>query len=390
MYIVRHNGELSLINTCRLPADRETELLALGSIKHVFSIGFEHGRDDTYYVEKFGATYWSMQGMNTRGLKFDRIISSKSALPFPDSSVHVLASGMRAKRPEAVIHIAREGGVLMVCDFLAYHDEPFEYYSTLGKLLIKQVMGKPGSVLSVWMGGVIKAGATVEMIKEDLAATLALGPFDCMLFSHGPPLRPNASTLVAEVGASTFRKVGDSGISMVVNSLMNVYLPRDEGYVAVATHATPTIGHLLAEVAAQVAGRPGTSLSKAEVLERGQIALRADTRVTFDDLNQTLEDVVAESGVDVELELLLKPKVYATATANTALEEKAVLPSTMKEFLENSGLENFVNLSLENGFDDVSVLPKMTEKEVEEWAEALQLKPGFKIKLRKACASVRN
>jgi len=360
--------------------------VALGTIKHVFSIGFEHGRDDTYYVEKFQATYWSMTGMNTRGLKFDRIISSKSALPFPDSSVHVLACGMKAKRPEAVIHIAREGGVLLVCDFLAYHDEPFEYYSTLGKLLIKQVMGKPGAVLSPWMGSIIKGGATVNMIKEDLAATLALGTFDCMLFSHGPPLRPNASGLVAEVGASMFRKVGDTGISMVVNSLMNVYLPRDEGYVAVATHNTPTVGHLLAEVAAQIAVRPGTSLTKTEVTERGQIVLRADNRVAFDDLSQTLEDLVAESGVDVELELLLKPK---GSTAAAALEEKAVLPKTMKEFLENAGLDAFVGASAENGFDDVSVVPKMSEKEVEEWADALQLKPGFKIKLRKACASVR-
>jgi len=326
-------------------------------------------------------------------LKFDRIISSKVALPFPDSSVHVLACGMMAKRPEAVIHIAREGGVLLVCDFLAYHDEPFEYYSTLGKLLIKQVMGKPGAVLSPWMGSIIKGGATVNMIKEDLAATLALGSFDCMLFSHGPPLRPNASGLVAEVGASMFRKVGDTGISMVVNSLMNVYLPRDEGYVAVATQSTPTIGHLLAEVAAQIAVRPGTSLTKAEVTERGQIVLRADNKVTFDDPNQTLEDLVAESGVDVELELVLKPKPgYSTATtASLAVrEEKAVLPKTMKEFLENNGLENFVSVSAENGFDDVSVVPKMSEKEVDEWADALQLKPGFKIKLRKACASVRN
>jgi len=190
-----------------------------------------------------------------------------------------------------------------------------------------------------------------------------------------------------------FRKVGDTGISMVINSLMNVYLPRDEGYVAVATNATPTVGLLLAEVAAQVAVRPGTSLSKAEVLERGQIALRADTRVTFDDPNQTLEDLVAESGADAELELILKPKPgYATASPATlaaSLEEKAVLPKTMKEFLENGGLENFVSLSRENGFDDVSVVPKMSEKEVDEWAEALQLKAGFKIKLRKICASVR-
>jgi len=386
MYIVRHNGELSLINTIRLPADREAELLALGTIKHVFSIGFEHGRDDPYYVEKFGATYWTMQGMNTRGLKIDRVLNSKTSLPFADGSVYVLSAGAVSKRPEAVIHVAREGGVLMVCDFLTNYDAPWTFYSSLGKLIVNQVKGKPGSVLAPWTSGVLKGGATVEMIKADVAATLALGAFDCLLFSHGPPLKPNASTLVKDVAATTFRKVGDAGSVVAVNSFLNVYLPREEGFVSVPTEKTPTIADVLAEVGAQVAVRPGCSLTKQEVAERGQLVHRLDNKTVFDDPTQTLEDLIIELGSDVELDLILKPRPAAEAKAGG---DKVTLPASMAAFLEFAGLEEFVSVSLENGFDDVSVVPKMADKDVDEWADAMHLKAGFKIKLRKACAAVR-
>jgi hypothetical protein len=54
----------------------------------------------------------------------------------------------------------------------------------------------------------------------------------------------------------------------------------------------------------------------------------------------------------------------------------------MEVWLTSLELQAFVKDSLANGYDDVSLVAKMEEKEIEEWAEAVGMKPGFKSKLK--------
>jgi hypothetical protein len=55
MAIVRHAGELTLVDPIRLSATEQKRLDALGAVKRVLRLGPFHGVDDAYYVERYGA-----------------------------------------------------------------------------------------------------------------------------------------------------------------------------------------------------------------------------------------------------------------------------------------------------------------------------------------------
>jgi hypothetical protein len=59
MAIIRHQGELNLVNPIRLDEEGERQLLALGDIKRILRLGPMHGLDDPYYVERFRAELWA-------------------------------------------------------------------------------------------------------------------------------------------------------------------------------------------------------------------------------------------------------------------------------------------------------------------------------------------
>ena len=60
MAIVRSGEELTVVSPVRLSPTGEAELERLGKVRHVVKIGFFHGVDDAYYLERFGATYWAL------------------------------------------------------------------------------------------------------------------------------------------------------------------------------------------------------------------------------------------------------------------------------------------------------------------------------------------
>src|SRR5262249_24914814 len=59
MAIVRHDGELTLVNPIRLDAAGEAQLRGLGTVARLFRLGSLHGVDDPYYVDTFHAELWS-------------------------------------------------------------------------------------------------------------------------------------------------------------------------------------------------------------------------------------------------------------------------------------------------------------------------------------------
>ena len=66
MTVIRHKGELTLVNPIRLSREGEAQLVMLGNVKHILRLGFLHGLDDRYYAERFKAQLWSQLG----GLKY--------------------------------------------------------------------------------------------------------------------------------------------------------------------------------------------------------------------------------------------------------------------------------------------------------------------------------
>ncbi|GIS51069.1 MAG: hypothetical protein Ct9H90mP25_5030 [Gammaproteobacteria bacterium] len=65
MGIVRDGSELTLVNPIRLRPETERELAQLGEVKNIVRLGAFHGIDDTYYVKKFAAQFWSQPNGKT-------------------------------------------------------------------------------------------------------------------------------------------------------------------------------------------------------------------------------------------------------------------------------------------------------------------------------------
>jgi len=58
MVAVRVPDGWVLLNPVRLSEGAEAELLAKAPLKHAVRLGTFHGRDDRYYVDRFGVEFW--------------------------------------------------------------------------------------------------------------------------------------------------------------------------------------------------------------------------------------------------------------------------------------------------------------------------------------------
>jgi hypothetical protein len=56
----------------------------------------------------------------------------------------------------------------------------------------------------------------------------------------------------------------------------------------------------------------------------------------------------------------------------------------MVDWLKEAKLSSFAEASIAQGYDDVSVVAQMAETEIDEWAHAVSMMPGFKAKLKRA------
>jgi hypothetical protein len=63
MVIIRNGHQLSLINTVRLDDAGLAVLDRLGKVTNVVRIGAFHGRDDAFYLDRYGAKLWALPGM---------------------------------------------------------------------------------------------------------------------------------------------------------------------------------------------------------------------------------------------------------------------------------------------------------------------------------------
>lgn len=116
MTIVRENGNLTLINTVRLDDDGLAALDRLGKVVNVVRIGDMHGVDDPFYIDRYNATFWALPDMKVQeGLHIDKELREGGEMPFSDCSLFVFKT---TKRPESILRLDREGGIMIACDSL--------------------------------------------------------------------------------------------------------------------------------------------------------------------------------------------------------------------------------------------------------------------------------
>jgi hypothetical protein len=194
MTIVREGGELTLINTVRLDEAGLDELEKLGKVANVVKIGSLHGRDDAFYVERYGAKFWAGAGMkDEHGLKPDKELVPGGETPFAGCTVFAFRM---TKLPELILRIDRAGGILVAADALQNWIKPNEFFSDESRAMMTE-MGffKRANIGPVW--------ARVNEPKADDFARLRQLSFQHVLCGHGEPLRDDAkeafSSRIAEV-----------------------------------------------------------------------------------------------------------------------------------------------------------------------------------------------
>jgi hypothetical protein len=188
MTVVREGDRLTVVNSVRLSDAGLKELDALGRVTDVIRLAGFHGSDDAFYKERYGAKVWAVAGQRyTAG--FDarakesyftadaEVDETTMVPPIAGARLYVFAS----KPPEALLVLARDGGIVVCGDCLQHWHETDKYFSWLGGLMMR-IMGfiKPHNVGPGWLKQAKPSAAQLRGIL-DL-------DFEHVLPAHGGPV----------------------------------------------------------------------------------------------------------------------------------------------------------------------------------------------------------
>jgi hypothetical protein len=186
MAIVRHAGELTLVDPIRLSTAEEKRLDALGAVKRILRLGPLHGVDDPYYVERYGAELWAPGPSQAYPEpKPTRVFDAATELPFPDAQIFCFQG---LKQPEAALLLRRGTGLLITCDAIQnYGDYRF---NNLPARLLMPFIGFPKTTIvgPIWVKMMTPEGGN---LASEFRRLLELD-FDQLLSAHGSLLETGA------------------------------------------------------------------------------------------------------------------------------------------------------------------------------------------------------
>jgi len=183
MIVVREDGKLTILNSVRLNEEGLAALDKLGKVVNVVRLGDMHGIDDPFYVDHYGATFWALPDMKVQeGLKIDKELKVGGELPFSNASLFVFET---VKRPECIIRLDREGGIMLACDSLQHWIEADQFFDESTKATMENMkFFRPANLGPAWMFESQPGAADFLRLKEI--------PFEHVLCGHGYPLINNA------------------------------------------------------------------------------------------------------------------------------------------------------------------------------------------------------
>lgn len=183
MVIVRDDKKLTLINTLGLNEEGLKMLETLGTVTNVVRIGAFHDTYDIFYLDRYKAKFWALRGMvHHNNREADFLISETDILPFPKASFFNFKT---TSQPEAIMHIDREGGILITCDSIKNWTHVDEYFSEkTGKEFLEQGLIKPVSIDKVWLGAMNPKYSDFEDLKKL--------NFRHLISAHGEPNKDTA------------------------------------------------------------------------------------------------------------------------------------------------------------------------------------------------------
>jgi hypothetical protein len=191
MTVVRQGERLVLVNSVRLDDAGLAALDKLGRVTDVVRLAGNHGSDDPFYAERYGAKVWAIKGQRyTAG--FDTSspttyftphheVDASAELPIAGATLFVIDS----KPSEGLLVLADHGGVVVSGDCLQNWAAADEYFSWLARPMMK-LMGfiKAHNVGPAWL-------KACKPPKDQLRAILDL-TFANVLPAHGAPVLGDA------------------------------------------------------------------------------------------------------------------------------------------------------------------------------------------------------
>jgi hypothetical protein len=191
MVILRQGTELTLVNSVRLDDAGLAALDALGKVAHVIKIGM-HGMDDAFYVDRYGAKMWALDGAAlSNGVEASDVLSADAELPVDDLRLFLFEHTVK---PEAALLLERDGGLLITCDSVQNWTNT-DRCSAMAKV-VTSAMGflKPAQIGPPWRKKMTPKGGSLRPDFERLAAL----PFQHLVAGHGTVLRDHAQTKLQE------------------------------------------------------------------------------------------------------------------------------------------------------------------------------------------------
>ncbi len=198
MAIVRHEGQLSLINPIRLSPEGEAELYALGNVEHIIRLGPMHGVDDPYYVDRFRARFWCQPaGTSYPEPAIDVELKAGCDLPFPDAELFCFEGTIQ---PESSLLLKRGAGLLLTCDAIQHYGD--YRFNNLPARLIMPLIGFPRTTVigPFWLKLMTSEGAS---LRSEFERLLTLD-FDALLSAHGSFLATGAKAAVQRAFEKTY------------------------------------------------------------------------------------------------------------------------------------------------------------------------------------------
>lgn len=178
MTVVRENGNLTLFNTVRLDDNGLAELDKLGKVTNVVRLGDMHGVDDPFYVDHYGATLWGLPGMTVQEGLTIKELKVGGEMPLNDSSLFVFET---TNRPECIVRLDRDGGIMIACDSLQNWTEPDEFFDDQTVETMKGMdFFKEANLGPAWMHVCEPKSGDFVRLKEI--------PFKHAFCGHGYPL----------------------------------------------------------------------------------------------------------------------------------------------------------------------------------------------------------
>jgi hypothetical protein len=190
MVIIQDNQDLTLINTVRLDEAGLKDLDNRGTVKHIVRLGAFHGRDDGFYLDRYkDAQFWALPQMNhDHGHTPVQELIPNGPMPFSSGSFLPFETSIF---PEGVIHLDREGGILITCDSIKNWTIIDPYFSPETGLMYQQqgLLGQ-ASLSDIWL-------QACQVQKSDFLRLMNLR-FRHLLSAHGEPLLNTAHELIGQ------------------------------------------------------------------------------------------------------------------------------------------------------------------------------------------------